>query len=128
MSSWFAAGFGVTLVAVALVPWFWSFVAVLVLAGIAMSVTNTSTNTILQTAASSQLRGQAVSLYMLAVRGSGALGSLVTGFSVSLLGVREALLINGVLAILVQAAIGRHWREMPVPDSPDTQSPRRPAR
>jgi MFS family permease len=131
LSSWFAAGFGVTLVAVALVPWFWSFVAVFVLAGIAMSVTNTSTNTIVQTAASSQLRGQAVSLYMLAVRGSGALGSLVTGFSVSLWGVREALLINGVLAIIVQAVIGRHWRKMPVPANPDTQTsvdhPRRPA-
>jgi MFS family permease len=118
ISSWFAAGFGVTLVMAALVPWFWSLVALLVLAGISMSVTNTSTNTIVQTAASAELRGQAVSLYMLAMRGSIALGSLATGLSVSLLGVREALLINGALAILVQALIGRHWRDVPVGRAP----------
>jgi predicted MFS family arabinose efflux permease len=64
-----------------------------------LAAANTSTNTIVQTAASSELRGQAVSLYMLAMRGSIALGSLATGLSVSLLGVREALLINGVLAM-----------------------------
>ena len=68
-------------------------------------------------AASAELRGQAVSLYMLAMRGSIALGSLATGLSVSLLGVREALLINGALAILVQALIGRHWRDAQVPGS-----------
>jgi MFS family permease len=118
LSSWFAAGFGLTLVMAALIPWFWSLVALLVLAGISMSVTNTSTNTIVQTAASAELRGQAISLYMLALRGSIALGSLATGLSVSWLGIREALLINGVLAILVQALIGRHWRGVPVGRAP----------
>lgn len=118
ISSWFAAGFGATLMMAALVPWFWSLIVLLVLAGFSMSVTNTSTNTILQTAASAELRGQAVSLYMLAMRGSIALGSLATGLSVSLLGVREALLINGALAILVQALIGRHWRDLPVGRAP----------
>lgn len=113
ISSWFAAGFGLTLVTAALAPWFWSLVALLVVAGISVSVTNTSTNTIVQTTASSALRGQVVSLYILAIRGSIALGSLATGLSVSLLGVRQALLINGALAILVQALIGRHWRGEP---------------
>jgi len=71
----------------------------------------------MQTIASSQLRGQAVSLYMLATRGGSALGSLITGVSISLLGVREALLINGVLAVLVQLVIGRHWSRALPPDS-----------
>jgi MFS family permease len=118
ISSWFAAGFGLTLMLAALTPWFWSLVALLVVAGIAMSVTNTSTNTIVQTAASAELRGQAVSLYMLAMRGSIALGSLATGLSVSWLGVRQALLINGVLAILVQALISRHWRGVSIGQVP----------
>ena len=114
ISSWFAAGLGLTLIIVALAPSFRSLVALLMVAGVSMSVTNTSTNTIVQTAASAELRGQAVSLYMLAMRGSIALGSLATGLSVSWLGVREALLINGALAILVQTLIGRHWRGVPV--------------
>lgn len=112
-SSLFAAGFGLTVAAAALAPDFWLLVVLLMLAGMSMSVTNTSTNTILQTAASAQLRGQAVSLYMLAVRGSGALGSVVTGLAVNFLGIRAALLINGLLAILIQALIGRRWRLAP---------------
>ncbi len=84
-----------------------------------MSVTNTSTNTMVQTSAASQLTGQAVSLYMLAMRGGLALGSLLTGFSVSLLGIREALLINGLLAIVVQFLIGRSWHHTPVGTTPD---------
>lgn len=110
LGSWFATAFGLAVVAVAVVPWFWCLVGLLVLAGISMSVTNTSTNTVLQSSASSQLRGQAVSLYMLAMRGGGALGSLATGFSVTVFGIREALLVNGLLAILVQTLISRHWR------------------
>lgn len=118
LSSCFAAGFGLTLVMAALTPWFWSVVALLVLAGISMSVTNTSINTIVQTAANSELRGQAVSLYMLAIRGSTALGSLATGLSVSLLGIREALLLNGALAILAQALIAWHWRGLAIVRDP----------
>lgn len=122
LSSWFAAGFGLTLVAAALVPWFWPLVGLLVLAGMSMSITNTSTNTVVQTSASCHLRGQAVSLYMLAVRGGGALGSLLTGVSVSLLGIRNALLINGVLAIFAQLLIGRHWRDTPTQRTPDARA------
>jgi MFS family permease len=105
-----AAAFGLTLVGAALAPWFWGLVVMLVMAGVTMSITNTSTNTLLQSAASPGLRGQAVSLYMLAMRGGAALGSLATGISVSLMGIRTALAINGALAIIVQLLIWRDWR------------------
>ena len=94
---------------VALTPSFALVVAVLSCAGIAMSVANTSANTVVQSAAPSAMRGLAVSAYMLAMRGSIAIGALLTGLSVSAVGVRRALLINGVLAILGQLAIGRRW-------------------
>ena len=107
LSAWFAALFGLTLAGVAMVPWFWVLVVLLVLAGVTMSVTNTATNTLVQTAAAAPLRGQAVSLYMLAMRGGLALGSVLTGFSVHLLGIRPALLLNGLLAIVTQFIISR---------------------
>jgi hypothetical protein len=47
---------------------------------------------------------------MLAMRGGVALGSLVTGASVYLLGVRTALVVDGVLAVAIQTAIGYAWR------------------
>lgn len=74
-----------------------------------MSVTNTSANTFVQSAAAANLRGQAVSLFMLASRGGTALGALATGLSIGIFGIRDALFINGALAVLAQVQIGRVW-------------------
>ena len=115
LSSWFAAAHGLAVVAVALDPWSVVLPGLLVGAGVAMSITNTSTNALVQGAASPQLLGQAVSVYMLAMRGGIALGGFSTGLTVSWLGVREALLLNGTLAIVAQALIGRVWARAPVP-------------
>lgn len=109
ISAWFARGYGLVLMIVALDPWFWALPVLLAAAGLAMTVSNTSANALLQSTASPRLRGQTVSLYMLAMRGGLSLGSLVTGMSVHLLGVREALLINGALALAAQLAIGHRW-------------------
>jgi predicted MFS family arabinose efflux permease len=81
----------------------------------AMSVSNISANTLLQANTTSQLRGQTVSLYMLAMRGGLSIGSLLTGISVSLLGVNHALLINGALAVVAQLVVGRKWFRSPLP-------------
>ena len=81
----------------------------LAIAGFAMSVSNTSANSLLQASCLPELRGQTVSLYMLAMRGGVSLGSLLTGLSVSLIGVSDALLVNGLLAVAAQVAVGRRW-------------------
>ena len=56
-------------------------------------------------------RGQAVSLYMLAMRGGASLGSLLTGLSVDRLGPRMALAISGAAACALLWFIvgGRVW-------------------
>jgi predicted MFS family arabinose efflux permease len=117
LSSWFAVGYGVVVVLAALNPWFWGLPALLVLAGVAMSVSNISANSLLQATAPARLRGQTVSLFMLATRGGVSLGGLLTGVSVSLLGVRYALLINGALAVMAHIVIGREWLRSPLPKS-----------
>jgi predicted MFS family arabinose efflux permease len=117
LSSWFAIGYGVILVLAALNPWFWGLPALMVLAGLAMIVSNISANTLLQTTAPAQFRGQTVSLYMLAMRGGLSVGSLLTGISVSLLGVPHALLINGVLAVVTHLVARRIWLRSPLPKS-----------
>ena len=81
-----------------------------------MSVGNTSANALLQAAAPPDLRGEAISMYMLAMRGGLSLGSLLTGVSVSLIGIREALLINGSLALLACFIVGRQWLRLPGPN------------
>jgi hypothetical protein len=74
-----------------------------------MTVSNTSANALPRATAWPDLRGQTVSLYMPAMRGGISISGLLTGLSASLLGVREALLINGVLAVARQIVVGRRW-------------------
>jgi hypothetical protein len=42
-----------------------------------------------------------------------ALGSLATGVMVHQMGVRDALLVNGAIAVLAHLAIGRVWLRLP---------------
>ncbi len=116
LCSWVSAVYGLLLVLVAVTPWLWGILILLVFAGVAMSVSNISANTILQANTSSQLRGQAVSLYMLAMRGGLSIGSLLTGISVSLLGIAHALIINGVLAMMALLVVGRSWIHIASPE------------
>jgi MFS family permease len=81
----------------------------LTVAGFSMTVSNTSANSLLQATAPARLRGRTISLYMLAMRGGLSIGSLLAGMSANLLGVRYALLINGVLAVAAHCFIGRRW-------------------
>ncbi len=109
ISAGFAISYGVIVMLAALNPWAWGLPALLVLAGVAMTASNASANGLLQTHAPERIRGQSVSRFMLAMRGGMALGSLVTGLAVHLLGVSEALLLNGVVAVMVQFFIRRSW-------------------
>jgi MFS family permease len=119
LSSGFAIAFGLTVMAVALVPWFPTLPLLLVGAGLMMTIANTAANTLLQSFTSPKLMGQAVSLHMLAMRGGMALGSLLTGFSVHWAGVRPALLINGTVAVAVHAFIRRYWLHAPMMANPE---------
>jgi MFS family permease len=114
ISSWLAAAYALVAVMIAVTHWLWTLPLLFVLAGVAMTASNTSANALLLAAAPTGIRGETISLYSLAMRGGVAVGSVLTGVSVSLLGVREALLINGAAALLLQIAIGRHWRRAPL--------------
>jgi predicted MFS family arabinose efflux permease len=116
LSSGFALAQGAVLILLAINPWFWGMSFLLVLAGASMTVSNTAANSLLQATASPRLLGQTVSLYMLAMRGGISFGALLTGAAVSLLGVQRALLVNGILAVLVQAALARMWFRTPLPN------------
>jgi MFS family permease len=115
LSTWFALAYGAIVVLAALNRWAWGLPVLLVLAGVAMTASNASVNALLQSSAPTHIRGQTVSLFMLAMRGGMAMGALVTGATVYWLGVREALLINGILAIVAHLVIGRFWLRAPLP-------------
>lgn len=108
-SSLFAVAYGVVVILAAANRWLWLLPGVMALAGAAQVLTNTSANTVLQAAAGPGLRGRAVSLYMLSLRGGLALGSLLVGATVSVLGVRKGLALNGAAALVAQLLISRLW-------------------
>ena len=113
LSSAFALGYAAVVVLTALDPWLWGIAPLLVLAGASMTVSNTAANSLLQSDVSARLLGQTVSLYLLALRGGMSLGALLTGAMVGALGVRHALLLNGLAAIAVQTWIAATWRKAP---------------
>ncbi len=125
ISSSFAVGYGAIVMLAAVNPWFWAMPVLLVFAGVSMSVSNTSANTLMQTASAPRLRGQTISLYMLAMRGGSSLGSLVTGASVSLLGIRRALLLNGALAVVAHVFVGVRWCRGPLVVGAQPERPRK---
>ena len=77
--------------------------------GVAVTGSDTSANSLLQATAPARLRGQTISLYMLVMRGGLSIGGLLAGVTADLFGVRYALLLNGVLALVAHAIIGRQW-------------------
>ena len=109
MSSVCAALYGSVVVAAALDPWANALPALFVVAGMAMTASNATANTLLQSAAAVAIRGRSVSLFMLAVRGGASVGGLLTGAAVTVFGVRHALFFDGTCAIVVHCLIGRAW-------------------
>jgi predicted MFS family arabinose efflux permease len=92
-----------------LTPWAAALPLLLVTVGFAMSVANTSVNTVLLTTARENQLGQVASLYMLAMRGGLAFGGLLTGAAVTLAGPRWALSVNGILAAAIHLTLSRRW-------------------
>ena len=123
LSTGFATAYRLIVALTAISPRFWELAALLALAGVATAVSNISANSLLQATTLRRLRGRTVSLYMLALRGGVSIGSLLTGLSVHFLGVRQALLINGIVAIAAQLAVGRRWLQAPLPAFPRPAAP-----
>jgi predicted MFS family arabinose efflux permease len=122
-SSLLAAAAGLAAAMIAVSPWLWAVAALMALAGAAMTMSNTTANSLLQTMVRQDMLGRTASFYMLAMRGGLPLGSLHTGLSVERFGIRDALLINGALAFAARrngpllAAVERLGNLSPAVDS-----------
>jgi len=106
LNSTFAVLTGALLAVTAVNPLLAALPILLLAAGAVMTVSNTAANSLIQATADRHLLGQTVSLYMLAIRGGSALGALLTGAAAVHIGVRHALLLNGLLAVTAQIVLG----------------------
>ena len=108
-ASIFSIIFGITLGIIGISPWHDIFPMLMAIAGFSMIFTNISVNTLLQIKAPELLKGQTISLFMLASRGGLALGGFFTGILAHSLGIKLTLIINGVLAVSLQSLILFTW-------------------
>ena len=109
LCSGFAAAWGTIVAAASLNHSFPLLTVLMALAGLSMTMSNISANTLLQALADERHRGQTASLFMLALRGGLSVGNLATGTAVGLVGVQRALMVDAVLAVMVQLALARWW-------------------
>jgi MFS family permease len=116
LSSTFALAYGILVAGAAASPWLSALPVLLMLAGASMTISNTAANSLLQATAGPRILGRTVSLYMLAIRGGASLGAVLTGAAATLVGVRSALLFDGLAALAVQAALVSFWPQTPVPE------------
>ncbi len=109
LCSWCAGLLGLMIAAAALARSFAPLVGVFALGGAAMTMSNTSANSILQSTADDRRRGATASLYMIAMRGGLALGNLATGAAAKKFGMTHVLIFDGALAVVAQLIIGLSW-------------------
>jgi len=96
--------FGLSLVAFSLSRVFWVSLALMVFAGMGLTVQMASSNTIIQTIVDDDKRGRVMSLYMMAFIGTAPFGSLLAGALADRIGAPETLMIGGTVC-----AAGALW-------------------
>src|SRR5439155_25350934 len=90
----------------ALSRWLWPSVLLSGIAGFSSTFYLSTTNSMLQVAAPSGLRGRVVSLYSLVVMGCMPLGSMLLGSLGSVLGVPETVALGGLVTLVWVLAMG----------------------
>ena len=95
-----ALAFGVLEVVAALMPTYWSFLALLVPTGVALLMFTTTANSATQLGTTAAMRGRVMGLYMLVFLGGAPFGSLLVGWAAEQVGVRVTLIGGGVISAL----------------------------
>ena len=75
----------------------------LFLSGAALLMIFTLTNSLVQLTVPDELRGRVISIYLMAIRGGTALGSLVSGYFITQFSAPSVIAVNGLLLSLVAA-------------------------
>jgi MFS family permease len=100
-----AIAFGVIEIVASQMPTYWTFAAVLPLAGYAAMMVMSSANSYVQSTVPDKLRGRVMGLYLMVFMGGSPLGSPIIGKISQDFGARFGLLIGGVISALAAFVI-----------------------
>ena len=93
------ATFGVGLIIFSLSRTLWFALLALPFVGAGMMITMASTNTIIQTVVSEELRGRVMAFYTMAFLGTAPIGSLLAGVAADRIGPTATIRVGGVACI-----------------------------
>ncbi len=95
---------GISLAGFALVKNFWIALIFLVIMGFMLVVSGTGTQSLMQTAVASEVRGRVMSLYAVVFRGIPAIGAIALGLASEVVGLSIAIAGAGLICALAWAA------------------------
>lgn len=93
--------FGGLVTTFALLPWSATRYVVLYFSGAALLMVFSLTNSLVQLAVPNELRGRVISIYLMAFRGGMPVGSLVSGYFITLSSASTVIAVNGCLLVAV---------------------------
>jgi len=105
MLVWAALAFGLLEAATALMPFYWSFLILLVPTGLAVISFSTLANSSIQLTTPAEMRGRVMGIYMLVFLGGAPLGAPLTGWVAEQFGTRIAMLAGAVISIGATAVV-----------------------
>jgi MFS family permease len=114
---WAALAFGVLEAATAVMPFYWSFLVLLVPTGLAVISFSTLANSSIQLSTPAEMRGRVMGIYMLVFLGGAPLGAPLTGWVAEQAGTRTAMLAGAVISVaatMVVAVLIARQRGVPV--------------
>ena len=89
-----------------LMPYFWSFLLLLVPTGLALLTFTTAANSAVQLGTTADMRGRVMGLYLLVFMGGAPLGSPLVGWVAEVFGARMSLIAGGVISGVATIVIG----------------------
>ncbi|WP_344265349.1 MFS transporter [Actinomadura napierensis] len=100
-----AMTFGVMETAAGLAPTYWSFLVLLVPAGIALMTFTTSANATMQLGVQPEMRGRVMGLYMFVFMGTNPLGAPTVGWMAEHFGPRLSIVLGGLVSMATAAVV-----------------------
>jgi MFS family permease len=100
---WMAAGVGVAMLGVAVVPGVPLTMVMLLCSGIGAAVFNTASSTVIQLASSSDYHGRVMAMFSVLFVGTKGIGGAISGVVSEVVGVRWAIAVGAVACLLLAA-------------------------
>src|SRR6202020_1067003 len=100
-----ALAFGVLEVAAGLMPFYWSFLLLLIPTGLALVLYTTAANSAIQLGVKPQMRGRGMGIYMLVFLGGAPIGSPLVGWIAEQFGPRMSLISGGAISALAGGGV-----------------------